>query len=232
MPLAGRTAMKTRRLAVAFALLVPLVSAPACGSASNDEDDGATGGDGGGGGGVGSCAQGEPCFGEGDSCTDNGCCPCAYECHDGKWEMEACAGCAAPECPVVLPEQGQACDGCSAPTGDCLYEDCSAGGTLTARCVADATSSARTWQLEAVECPASPPCGADPGAPTCATGQVCVQATITVGPMSSVSFTCADNPCTPSPTSCACAQSLCVAANAPMCIEASPVLVQCDNGAQ
>lgn len=173
------------------------------------------------------CDLSAPCFPEGATCSDGSCCPCIYECRQGAWDVQACAGCAGPSCPYdELPATGAACDICSDAIG-CQYEDCAAGGTLTMSCVGG------MWQMDAVTtCDPPPPCGPDPGSPPCPRGTVCVEATITAGPTSTVNYSCEQNPCSPQLTSCACAQPLCDAVNAPFCIEATPRIVHCDNGAQ
>jgi hypothetical protein len=178
------------------------------------------------------CRTGSACFPDGATCTDGSCCPCQYRCEDGSWEVEACAGCAAPECPAVAPADGDACDSCSAPTDPCSYELCDGPGIVTARCLAYAESPDRVWQIEATACTPAPPCGEDPSAPPCPEGQLCVEAEVVAGPSSTVTYSCEDNPCHTSGTSCDCAAALCAATAAPMCVSATPRVVQCTNGAQ
>jgi hypothetical protein len=125
-----------------------------------------------------------------------------------------------------MPVSGAPCDVCADGIG-CAYEDCAGQGSVTMSCVNG------MWKTDAATpCEAPPPCGADQGSPPCPAGTICVEATITVGPTSSVIYSCEANPCAPNPTNCSCAQPLCDAANAPLCIEATPQLVHCDNGAQ
>ena len=110
-----------------------------------------SGGSSSGAGGSGACVPGGACAPEGSSCTDGDCCPCLYECHSGKWQMTACAGCAAPSCPPEPPSDGQACGNCQDPVGvPCSWELCDASlGRYSATC------DGATWSLS-VE-----PCGGD-----------------------------------------------------------------------
>jgi hypothetical protein len=173
------------------------------------------------------------CFLEGETCTPPGCCPCSMECRNGRWAFGACPDCAAPTCPFQPPQDGEACDSCLVPTvEECSYELCGAEGFVTARCLLYGESPDGEWQVTANACEPAPPCGPNPTDAACPAGQICVQAEITTGPSSMTTYGCYDNPCSPLPSNCECAQPLCAAANAPLCTSVTPQLVQCSNGAQ
>jgi hypothetical protein len=218
-------------------LMLTVALASACGgsSTSNDGDgvsgsggQGASGGAGGQGasGGAGSgCQPGTFCASEGATCSDGGCCPCEYVCRDHQWTMSACAGCAGPSCPDAAPTNGAPCYVCSdAPV--CDYQECTGAGSVHATC------DGSTWTIETTPCEEPPPCGDEANAAPCPEGQLCVAAEVVVGPMSTITYSCENNPCPPAPTTCDCAVALCQATAAPLCDAASDVLVQCTNGAQ
>jgi hypothetical protein len=192
-------------------------------SSGNTTSGSSTSGSSGSGGG-GACVEGGACV-TGDSCTDGSCCPCVYECVAGRWEMSACAGCAAPTCSGAIPSDGATCDECSTPPS-CEYEDCAAGGRLQANC------NGSEWSVSATACDPAPPCGPDASAGACPDGELCVAVTTNAGPSSSTTYSCEPNPCAPFPTSCACAQSLCTAAGAPLCVSADARSISCDDGNQ
>jgi hypothetical protein len=96
------------------------------------------------------------------------------------------------------------------------------------QCTPDA-GGGRIWNVAATACEAAPPCGGEPSSPACPDGQLCVISETVVGPMSEFSYRCADNPCTPQTTSCACATSLCEGL---FCVDANPRVLSCTNGAQ
>jgi hypothetical protein len=176
-------------------------------------------------GGAGSCGQGA-CGIEGDTCSDDVCCPCIWECRSGQWEIQACAGCAEPTCGYDVPAEGQACGQCSTPP-HCDYEDCDGAGVVSATCTPEGK-----WTLDTEVCVAAPPCGPDPGSEPCPSGKICVKASYSTGPTNTVEYSCEDNPCSPFPTSCDCAVSICQTLNAPLCVSATPRTISCDNGGQ
>jgi hypothetical protein len=175
-------------------------------------------------GGSGPCVEGGACV-TGDSCTDGSCCPCAFECVSGNWQITACAGCAAPTCQDTIPSDGAACNVCATPAL-CEYESCGDGGRIEAAC------SGGSWSLSTIACEVAPPCGSDSNASPCADGELCVAVTTNAGPSSTTSYSCQDNPCDPFPTDCSCAQSLCTAAAAPLCVSADARRLNCDDGNQ
>lgn len=213
-------------------LLGSVLAWMACdGDRNRADDDGSSSSSNGTGASSGGCVEGAACFGEGTTCTDDGCCPCVYECSGGQWVQQGCAGCAQPGCPSEPPVDGAPCDLCSTQP-ECSYEQCEGAGMSHAECAPNGDNPQRMWTVIAESCEPAPPCGAEPTAAACPEGDVCVIAEITVGPSSMTTYSCAPNPCSPFVTSCDCAQSLCVAADAPLCVDATPRTIHCNNGAQ
>jgi hypothetical protein len=102
-----------------------------------------------GGGGSGPCVVGGVCGPESSTCTDGACCPCVYTCRDGTWQMTACAGCAAPGCPVDPPAHGQTCGNCADPVGQlCTWDLCSTGAAARYSGVCNG----QTWDVQAEPC--------------------------------------------------------------------------------
>jgi hypothetical protein len=175
-------------------------------------------------GGGSTCGFGNPCFVEGDTCTDGACCPCTYICENGQWSQQACAGCAEPGCPPEPPTHGQTCGECSSPSFACSYESCGDFGVGTAQC------NGTQWEVDAEPCKPAPICG-DVGAP-CADDEICVRTEITVGPSTEVTYSCEPHPCQPFETTCGCAQQVCQDKSAPQCAVESPRMLNCWNEAQ
>ena len=194
------------------------------GSSSSSGNGGSSSGSGGGG--ATPCVDQGECHQEGATCGDGACCPCTYKCQDGVWQMEGCAGCAEPLCPFEIPIDGNPCDRCG--PAECAYEQCDGLGQVTASC--DGDSDKPTWSLKVASCPAAPPCGAEPSAPPCQPGKLCVLTEITSSGNTAIAYHCADNPCAPAVTTCDCAQSVCAELDAPTCLEASPVELECQGG--
>jgi hypothetical protein len=119
----------------------------------NDDDDSTSSAGGGtttttgGGGNVTDCVSQGPCFVEGSRCTDNGCCPCAYECRAGRWQQDECAGCAGPACQDLPPQDGAACNLC-ADLNECVYDQCVDGGEIIR-----ATCDGTRWSVQSSACP-------------------------------------------------------------------------------
>jgi hypothetical protein len=140
--------------------------------------------------------------------------------------MGVCAGCAEPECPYEPPQQGDSCGECAAPSGDCHYESCGDFGVGKAHC------DGSEWQVNASACEAAPPCGGDGTAEPCADDEICVRVEITTGPDTDVTFSCEPHPCRPLETTCDCAQSICTAKSAPLCLATSERMLNCSNDGQ
>jgi hypothetical protein len=230
------------RFVVLVALIGLMAGWLACGTDSSNEASSAGAGAGGdvgngnGGEGAGTvvaCVEASSCDGNGACSVDNGCCTCTLSCVNGAWSDPVCPDCAEPACPADPPEPGSPCSYCGVPLDvACGWEDCDDTGVTTATCTFDDTDGTYTWGGSQVACDPAPPCGPDPNDAPCGSDELCVIAEEVAEPTSTIVYACVTNPCTPDPTTCECAGSLCGLTNAPTCAGATARTLSCTSASR